>query len=372
MRVSIFLLFTLWSTASSAQSLPGASVSGRVWNIQTGGSIPNAKVVLTPALASSDAGNQSLSTASLSDGSFEFDEVREGPYIVTAKAAKCTEPSDHATPEVVIVHAGQRVTDVALRLSPEATLRGAVLDQDGKPVRELQILLLSKSQTVGKAQLRRAAQATTSETGEYTIGGLVPGTYILLAQPSASVAAESDARTPSNLIAEQGRATRSDTGLPERGETTVPTYYPSAMNIEDAADIEVRPGDDIRNTNLRVRRALTHSIKGTIDDFASLTKTESPTLTLLPESDDDVDTSVAGRTISMTDHGAFEMSDVPPGTYILQLTGIPTAPTAAHSQAHLWVRQEVGVAGQDVTGLVLRPIPPTSVTGSVKCENAQA
>src|SRR6202040_3191994 len=97
------------------------------------------------------------------------------------------------------------------------------------------------------------------------------------------------------------------------GQQYVPTFYPSALGVYEAAPIHVRGPGEIGGTDIRLRRARAYSLRGrlvpgnvtdSVQDFSiRLNATELFTLNL--------------RSTSVNEKGQFEFAGVLPGTYTL-------------------------------------------------------
>jgi protocatechuate 3,4-dioxygenase beta subunit len=107
-----------------------------------------------------------------------------------------------------------------------ATVRGRVLDAEGKPAAKIGVVLAPGSQL-------------TDEEGRFEFHNVRPGDYLLRALPTAN---------------------GSDTVQP------VPTYYPSTTSRAEAEHIQVRAGADLAGYEIRLRTSPIYHVRGTVFD----------------------------------------------------------------------------------------------------------
>ena len=117
------------------------------------------------------------------------------------------------------------------QLVPFATLRGRVLDPDGKPAADVAVRL----------GLHDPAQ--TDADGGFKLDQLRSGTYWLLASP----------------LEKPSPANSDHTHL-------IPTYYPSTPNLVEAERIQVRPGADLPGYEIHLRASQVFHVRGVVLD----------------------------------------------------------------------------------------------------------
>jgi hypothetical protein len=213
--------------AQTVATQPG-SIGGRVTNSVTGDLIPGVAVRLLPLRYAGDNAPQ-LQTNSQSDGSFHFDSVPPGIYVVLAERDGFVPNQSNAVSHMVPVQPGQTVGDVAVQLTPQGTIAGKVVDDEGKPVPGANVRALSKSQ--------RGSTATTGVSGNFQLLKLMPGDYYIWADP-----------------------------LAQAQDGFVRTIYPHSLNFDDAATIPVTAGQTTSEITIRLRQAATYHIKGKISE----------------------------------------------------------------------------------------------------------
>jgi len=120
-------------------------------------------------------------------------------------------------------------------LKPWGSLRGRVVDEDGKPVAGVRV----ERDPVPPGSLE--GETVTDEKGEFVFPDLAAGSYLLAAKPEGK--------------------TRMQDGL---RVGTVAIYYPSATELDQAARIPVRLGDNVAGIELRLKSVPVHRVAGVV------------------------------------------------------------------------------------------------------------
>jgi len=114
------------------------------------------------------------------EGAFEFRNLPAGADLHLTATHRSDGGYRHgrfaeglSTPFTVRLDAGELREGVELRLAPTDDLYGTVVDQSGDPVEEADVVL-ARLGSPG-----RWGQVTTSGAGEFLLGGLIEGTYVL-------------------------------------------------------------------------------------------------------------------------------------------------------------------------------------------------
>ncbi len=198
-------------------------------------------------------------------GKFVFDNVAPGRYTLSADkigflAARYGARTESGPAVPLILAAGDEKKNLEIKMTPQGVLMGRVIDQDGDPIPNAQIMVarygyiggrralfptsvgLSSGGTAGanadpaaqvaaaRALLGGGAQ-NTDDQGSFRIANLAPGRYYVSADPRPN-------RGILGMIAVQGRG-----GAPTpAGPANVITYYPSALEPRDASPVDVTPG----------------------------------------------------------------------------------------------------------------------------------
>jgi hypothetical protein len=156
------------------------AVSGTVVNAMTGEPIPRAMVSLggyDAAGSATDAtGHWSISNTSCT-GNRTVTATRIG-FINSQMALNAS----GARPVTVNLVSGSPVSGVKISLMPESSIVGKVQDPDGDPVGSARVQALRVQVQAGRRTLVNAAGApATDSQGNFRIGGLQPGRYVVCA-----------------------------------------------------------------------------------------------------------------------------------------------------------------------------------------------
>jgi carboxypeptidase family protein len=128
------------------------------------------------------------------------------------------------------VGAGGTPIRLDTELVPLATVRGRVVDPEGRPAADVEV------------GLDRFNTVTTGADGQFVLHDQRPGSYTLLARP---------------------KATRAVTREQQRTEI-VPTFYPSAADRAQAGAVVVRGGDDLSGFEIRLRTSVVYRVRGVV------------------------------------------------------------------------------------------------------------
>ena len=265
---TISKLAPLWLIASVLPAF-GASIEGRITNSVTG------EPVIGATIRAIDEHSYVFTGTTDSSGTYRITGLAEGDY--RAEISK-NGFNDTVVPlrslENIFanrdVHvAGDIPVRMDARMDPFGSLRGRVVDEDGKPAAKVRVEI---SSVVDGTTL-------TDEHGEFFFTGLHPRAYTVVARP----APETRVRDGEKVGA-------------------VSVYYPSATQTADASPIQVGWGAEVAGIEIRLRSVPVRRVAGVVLDEAGK-PVEGATVKLLGR-------AAAGRTsnVSMT-----MISDVQPG-----------------------------------------------------------
>ncbi len=334
------------ASAPPAAQQPG-SVEGTVLNAITGEPVGKAQVTLVQP----GPGRQGpLEAASAPDGTFAITGVPAGQYRLAAEKVGFVRGAYGSrgisrTGAPVAVAAGQRVTGLQVRLTPQGVMTGRVLDEDGDPVLYAQVQALRYSYVQGTRRLMPASSAMTNDLGEFRLHSLEAGRYFL---------------TASHRM--RGRfGGRSGSGAPgDTNESYAPTYYPGTTDPATAATIQVTPGGTVRDLDVRLLKTPTFRISGRVVNPSAARPQRRAQVALVPRSSGGF---LGGRNMAAAQppDGRFEISGVSPGSYLLSATWWEDNSAA-------FGRLPVEVANSSLEGLVVTVMPAVQVAGRVRLD----
>ncbi|WP_256370368.1 collagen binding domain-containing protein [Granulicella sp. S156] len=343
--VASFISSCLLGVASHAQTVPtkSSTLEGIVANQSTGAPVPFADV----RLAKQDDQTVSVSTVTDAIGHFQFNNLAQGSYSLTA------DRPDFLPSLPVTASVGADPVDSKLQLAPLGVIAGTVFADDGDPLSGAVVAALRVTMKDGTTSLSHIAQTTTNDLGTYRLHGLPPGQYYVKVNQR-----DSTAHTTNDS---QGPAVRT-------------LFYPPSASQDAANGLEIAAGSMITGINLEFpKKAAT-----TGSDTQSLSAAESATIqgqVLNSATGDAVsnaqiellggDTSQEPSTRSDTS-GHFSFSGVPPGTYRISavhngfLAHAPWSLGSTGSEHNITT-----AAGQTLDTVDLRLVPQGVIAGRV-------
>lgn len=320
-----------WGVEGLRGELVG-SISGTVVDGQTGAFLPDAAVNLFwhPApgrgAGMSDDGlpqTTKYSTRSLGDGSFSISRLPAGNYAVDVALPGYLTSGASAVDRVVsILSAAPK--SLSVQLYPDARIHGYVFDASGRAVRDAKVRAFVDLQGC----LREAASGKTDAGGEFSVGGLARGSYVLLVEPSESLA------------------------------DMAPSFYPSSPTVDGAVRIETRQGERVSAVRILLPCDPAYRVRGRVDDFQGILANRSAIVRLVPRSNQRMDLTALARSVPLDTDQTFHFVGVPSGLYELQLVG-------GASARRVLTTQFVVVGSSDVVDVALRPATPISLRGQV-------
>jgi len=232
--IHVAVLLAAVAAFSIAQNTPpGGTVEGVVIDSVTGAGIGGASVVLR--------GNQSGKYETTSDvaGHFKITGIAPGNYRTTANKDGFWLPLDLAN---FLSDPGFRVASgdpvkLELKLNPFNSIRGRVIDPDGKPLAGVEVAV---------APNITANEALTDAEGRFELKDTRPGSYILIARPPAS-----------DKPGQASEASRT---------AMVTTYYPSVADKSLAQQIVFGGQPDFGGYEIRMQTAPVYRVRGIVLD----------------------------------------------------------------------------------------------------------
>ena len=348
---ALFAAQTLLPQGNTAPVPNGkSSLEGRVMNASTGA--PLTKVSLTLRRGGTARGD--IKTESDDQGRFAFRDLDPGRYTLMGDKAGFARQaygarSNPASGSALLLPAGQTTTDLVFKMSPGAAIFGKVLDEDADPVTGVAVMIARTLYRNGDAQLVPAGTASTNDLGEYRIGGLTSGTYIVFA---ARRTASTGLTGAWNNPAPDG---------PERDYVT--TYYPNSLDPTNAAPVLATPGAEVGGINIRLAKADTFRVRGKVSGGAEGKRTM---VMLAPKTGSKSATGVfTARSAMARGDGSFEIVGVTPADYTL------VSFSGDLSSGMLIGSEDLQVGREHVSAVALRLGAGGEVTGSIEVEGQE-
>ena len=358
-----------------------AQIRGRVLAAETGNPIRRAQVrimgpEIMPKAALTDA-----------DGRFEFRDLPAGRFTLTGTKSGFvsvqygqTRPFESGRPIEMV---DKQVLDNADIVMPRGSvIAGRIVDEFGEPVPDVAVTALRQSWQNGRRRLMPAPGriAQTNDLGQFRLYGLPPGDYYV----SATMRNEGFEFMGVEMLAIRaggGAAAHGPSGsTPTSGYA--PTYYPGTPSAADAQKITLIAGQENSSADFAlvpVRLAkITGIVLGTDGKPVS-----GAVITLAPQSRDQFGFSMPSSART-SQEGAFTLSSVAPGDYVLQANSMQITTTTSEGGRMVMFRTFDGggpgentefgslplsVAGEDILNIVLVTAKGGSATGRVTFED---
>jgi len=377
LNFSVLTFPFLFLSALPQQGPSTGSIEGFVVHADTGDPIANAQVTLnqisdlavpppgtvvqiveTPLAgapaAPIGAAGAILSVTTGADGRFMFKDLKPATYRVFAIASGFTRQEYgqrvfFGAGRQLFVVAGKSITDATIRMMATGTIRGRILDQNGQPATGVPVQLVRALYTLQGKTYQTAATASADDRGDYRIYGVTPGRYYLTAGTQMGP-----------LAGLRGNASRFS-----------PLYYPNASNIEQAALIEVKSGNESSfDMNLK-RETQTFHVRGRLIDPTGAPFAPNITARLGYRTFSSAGNINSPGSFNPTT-GTFDLPSVPPGDFFVVIAPTPGGGLAggilAQQATQSTATAPIHVINADIDGVVLTLMPSTTVPGKLIVE----
>jgi hypothetical protein len=199
------------------------------------------------------------------------------------------------------VVAGRR-TSVDINMPRAAIITGEVSDDQGNLRAGLSVTAIRKVDT-GGTEVSPRTPAVTNDRGEFRVGGLLPGEYVVLVSPPTE-------RTP--------------------GGAVMPTYFPGVTELRAATTVPVAAGQTVTGIFVTMQSAPAFEITGTVVDEqgsprrAMIVFVSQSIQTWVPNQSSGLQARVTALTTRVD--GTFRIRGLGPGSYRLTPLPVPDAP----------------------------------------------
>lgn len=333
------LLLSLFAAcAAFSQTQPAdqskASIEGQVVNAISAEPVRKARVTLRDTASPSQEKQITVSTDAA--GKFQFINLEPGKYQITARRDGFAN-AQYGKPDPIVIGQGEHKIGIELKMTPFGVITGRVTDQDGDPIRAIQVVAMTYHYTLKGRQLQERRSATTNDVGEYRIFDIPLGKYFIKTVP-------------------RGMQVHRE---PEDADSYASVYYPGMPEASAANAVEVGAGREVSGIDFMLRKARYATIRGRIvapEGAANIS------VGLMTTSDNGTSTST---TNTKDKEGKFEIVGIAPG--LVYLVGS----FVTNGQRH-WAQVPIQVGADDINGIALNPIPPMDLTGAVRIEGQSA
>jgi protocatechuate 3,4-dioxygenase beta subunit len=237
-------------------------------------------------------------------GRFIFPNLPEARYRMFAEKdgyvrAEAGARSPGGMGQAIELRSGQKLTNVTIAILQEAVLRGSVVGQELEPLAGVTVVAIQETHRSGRRQMLGVRSGATDKKGQFTITGLAPGRYYLMANPAAAE------RNRLRLLATRAAV-----------ETLyVHGFYPGAADPEAAVPIDVTAGLDLAGLEVSLHRDDAVRVSGRV--LYGGNAAVGASVSIFPADAPDF-ASVSRRTTVVQDAaGRFQFDTIRPGAYIL-------------------------------------------------------
>jgi hypothetical protein len=326
-RLAILFLVPLLAAAQSA-SLQGTTVDA--FSHQ-----PLGKVHIRLLKTSSHLAGDVFGAMSDDEGHFSIANLPPGSYTVIPEHAGFVATPAAKNPRAypgVTLRAGENLSVFKVELTPAATIRGRVVDENGDPLPRARVQIEAPSPNDASFNVQPGGAFTqTDDRGAFAATGF-PGRYYVSANPfrGARPGAKNEIRTDGTTEA-----------------VYLTTYFPNSMSKEGATLVEVKPGEESAPLEIRMSRQQNLSISGVVSGMPA---GAHPVVVLVHTVSTDGasgSSMVSSFGSSVDEDGRFSFSRLVPGSYRLHAT-------LANQQPPLQSQiQSVAISNADVSAIVL-------------------
>lgn len=351
------------SASSARQVSPGgtqlagaSALSGVVRDAESGQPLGEVTIGLLPRGGRGGRGAAIPAMKTDEYGRFVFPKLEPGTYALRAMKAGYADqqygPAVMGAVSGTMVLARDEWLKVELVMSRLGAIAGRVTDDRGKPVPRAYVRLLKEVMVGGRPQIATGPLTTTDDRGEYRLGDLEPGRYIVSLPsvqhsiPSAESGADLESLSPEQRAAlgpqpEPGKPqpARPALGVVRDGPAALvvgsyptppgsgdgrrlvysPVFYSGTSSFATASPVDLGKGEERSGVDIVLRPVPSFRVSGRV--AGNLTDYSGIVLRLMPEGLEDMGVGSEVATTLVKADGTFTFLGVPAGAYTLVAPG---------------------------------------------------
>jgi hypothetical protein len=339
---------------------PGGRITGRVVASDNARPVKRARVFVSAAEV---PGGRGLLTDD--SGVFDFTELPAGRYTLTVSKSGFVSlsygqrrPLQAGTP--LQLAEGEQIKGIQFQLPRGSVIGGRVLDEDGDAMPGVMVRVMRYQYQQGERRLTAAGNAQTDDRGQFRVWGLMPGDYYINAVMRGGGFGGFGGPGAGAFVGRGGGRgfAGAPGGNPQDQTNYAPTYYPGVPSVNEAKPVTVGLSQELLDVNFGMQLVKIARITGHVANPDG-TMVTSGNVNLSPENTpgrgNQLGVNFGGR---IQWDGAFTITNVPPGRYLLRAR-------ADDSETRLSASQPLSLNGEDVTDLNVVLSAGASVTGTV-------
>ena len=286
-------------------------------------------------------------TVTDSSGRFVVDKIPPGTYSLVAERQGFIQSLFGEAQGVRLelqLTPGQVLSDITIKLIPQAVVAGRVVDEDGDVWTHSTVNIFRSGFEQGRRRLQGVIGGEVNDQGEFRFGQLPPGRYYLSAEPDAVW--ESRNRPPAK----------------EAAASRLLTWYPSSADPENSTAVTVGPGDQLSGIEIRLRRGSVHVIRGKLVGAENIPEDRGQFRRYILA----IGSAPGANGLSgvIRSDGTFEIPNVPSGTYEIRVgQGLPPLNLGS---------MKVQLDDRDLEDVSVQLVPPRPLKGFVQYEEKGA
>jgi protocatechuate 3,4-dioxygenase beta subunit len=326
-----------------------AIVRGRVLAGDAGRPLRRVRITLI----SPELGREPRITSTGLDGRYEIPDLPAGRYTMRAERSGYltlrygqTRPLEQGMP--LDVRERETVERVDFTLPRAGAITGRVVDELGDPVADVPVFAMRTGYWHGSRRFVPSGNpARTDDAGEYRVGGLMPGTYLMMA------------------------VLRETWTVRERGvEQTLgyaPTYSPGTAVVAEAQRVTLRAGQQLGAIDVALVAARAAGISGIATDAAGRPLGGRFVGLGREFTGPDSGMFMSAGSAPIAGDGTFAIKSIPPGQYKLRVQ--TTNAGAVPNDLPEMVVLPITIDGVDLTNITLATSPGWSIAGQIVTED---
>jgi hypothetical protein len=312
---------------------------------------PNGRTIARAQLrlVETDSGRGVGFAATDEDGRYEFSSLAAGSYRVTAGkpgylVMEYGQQRAFERGTLVTVRDAEVVGAIDISLPQHGSISGRLVDDNGDAVEDAMVQLFQIRFVDGRQQLvpvPGVAVRTSNDLGRYRLFGIPPGQYVVGAATNLTV---------SRNVTD---------GIPG----FAPAYAPGTPNAAEARLVSVDLSQEVSDVDITFLPITTARVSGTAVSSTGVPLHPNGTFSLNATQRSGA-LAAAPMRGNLNAAGEFDIKNVPPGDYVLQVVGQRNR----DADEGEFAAQFLTIAGRDTRDLHLRAAPGSRLAGRVVFE----